>query len=182
MGALTFTEDYSQYFFSHLNIMDPYTLITFYCERWPRHQASGVYLPKAFIHPTRVSILHQPCDLYNGGVITHRAHREVKKIMRFVNKRQPFWQQLTHLPSSMVSFDRCVLVDVCSCMRALCVCALWAPLKATIEGDREQVSNRELPLILSCSFSLSLSLYPSLTRLTLTKGDFNNHQTNRCDG
>ena len=44
------------------------------------------------------------------------------------------------------------------------------PLKATIEGDKEQVSNRELPLILSCSFSLPPSFFLSLTRLTLTEG------------
>lgn len=108
-----------------LPIMDPYSLITFYCEQWPRHQASGVYLPRAIIHPTRVWILHQPCDLYTGGVITHRAHRELKRIMRFVNKRQPFWQQPTHLPSSMVSFDRCA----CACVR------VWACVRVCERTD-----------------------------------------------
>lgn len=97
----------SIYFCIQLNIMNPYSLITLHYEWWPCHQASGVYLPQAIIHPTRVWILYQPCD-YTGGVITHCAHHELKRIMRFVNKRQPFWQQLTHLPSSMVSFDRCV--------------------------------------------------------------------------
>lgn len=67
-------------------------------------------------------------DLFTGGVITHRAHRELKRIMRFVNKRQPFWQEPTHLPSSMVPFDKCVWVSVHLCLCALCVCRLWACL------------------------------------------------------
>lgn len=153
--------------------MDPNTHITFCCERWPSHEASGVYLPRAITHPTRVWILHQPCDLYTGGVITHRAHRELKRIMRFVNKRQPFWQQPAHLPSESspltgVYVSGCLLASICMCV--LCVCVSWVPLKATIEGDKEQVSNRELPLILSCSFSLPPSFFLSLTRLTLTEG------------
>lgn len=105
-AALAFTKDYQG--------PGSYTLVSVCCERWPRHKASGVYLPRPISHPTGVWILYQPCDLYSGGVITHRAHRELKSIMRFVNKRQPYWQQLTHLPSSMVSFDRCVCTCVCA--------------------------------------------------------------------
>lgn len=55
-------------------------------------------------------------------------------------------------------------------MCVLYICMSWVPLKATIEGDKEQVSNRELLLILSCSFSLPPSFFFSLTRLTLTEG------------
>lgn len=128
-------------------MMDPYSLITFNYEWWPCHQASGVCLPRAIIHPTRVWILSRPCD-YTGGVITHHAHHELKRIMRFVNKRQPFWQQLTHLPPSLVSFDRCVWGGMCTCRRLLYVCVLWAHFKATIDEVKEQVSNKDAPLIL----------------------------------
>lgn len=58
----------------------------------------------------------------------------------------------------------------------LCVCAYVRSVSAgfelasTMEGDKEKVSNGELPLILSCLFSLSVSFFLSLTRLTLITG------------
>lgn len=39
------------------------------------------------IRPAMPRLVHQPWDLYAGGVITQRAHRELKRIMRFVNKK-----------------------------------------------------------------------------------------------
>lgn len=130
-----------------VNIVNPYTLITFYCEWWPSHRQVVCIYQELLSIPTRVWISHQPCDLLTGGVITHRILHELKRIMRFVNKRRPFWQQPTHLPSSMVSFDRCVWADVCLCIYVL---------PATIDGDKEQFSSKKLPLILLCSLFSSI--------------------------
>lgn len=63
---------------------------------------------RAMIRPATGRLVHQPRDLYAGSVITQRAHRELKRIMRFVNKmRRPFWQPSTCLASSAVSSGRC---------------------------------------------------------------------------
>lgn len=91
-------------------------ILKYFCVLWlmASPQSKCVRLPRAITRSTIVWIVHQLCDLHTSGVIAHGAHRELKGIMRFVNKRQPFWQRLTHLPSSMVSFDRCV----CMCVSA----------------------------------------------------------------
>lgn len=137
-----------------MNGIDPYALITSACERWPLQPASGVCLPRVI----RVGILHHLCDVYSGGVITHRARRELKRTMRSVNKRQ----QSTHLPSSMVSFDRCVYC----CAWERYVCSELAP-DATKEGDGDQSG-------------VAIHLFP--TRLTLSKVVSDTHQTSGCGG
>lgn len=74
---------------------------------WPAATTRSVPSRRAMIRPAMVWLVHQPWDLYADGVITQRAHRELKRIMRFVNKRRrPFWQPLPHLPSSVVSSDK----------------------------------------------------------------------------
>lgn len=114
MVALTFS-GYRQpvFWYSVRHYGSLYLCYIFYCERWPRHQQVVCIYREPLSTLLECEFYTMPCDLYTGGVITHRAHRELKRIMRFVNKRRPYWQRATHSPQWFSLTSVCACVSGC---------------------------------------------------------------------